>query len=82
MSNKDLKWLIFVTGVQTTGLISLWGITNYISRCHGLDETTIFDIGFYKFNFKITGRIFGDMALLGTYMVFATNLLMYKTHIT
>ena len=79
MSNKDLKWLIFVTGVQTTGLISLWGITNYMGQHYKLDETTTFDIGFYRF--KITGKIFGDMALLGTYMVFATNLLMYKTHI-
>ena len=39
---KDIKDLISASALQTSALITLWGLANYMNQSYNLDETIIF----------------------------------------
>lgn len=64
MDNRDIKDLIMASTVQTSALITLWGLANYMNQSYDIDETIIYQSKL--FNIRITGRIFFGMASLAS----------------
>lgn len=73
MINKSLTDLMLVSNIQLAGLITLWGLTNYLNNINDFDEIILYNkkIGFI--NFKITGKIFYEMSMFGSFFVLTQN---------
>lgn len=62
MNNKSVNDLIIVSTIQTSALITLWGLANYLNQNYDLDESIIYQSKL--FNWRIKGSIFFRMASL------------------
>lgn len=73
MDNRSIKDLILSGTIQTSALITLWGLANFMNSSYYLDNIIIYQSKF--FNMTITGKIFVDMAFLTSYSVMVLNLM-------
>lgn len=72
MDNRDIKDLIMASTVQTSALVTLWGLANYMNQHYNLDETIIYESKLLKF--RVTGRIFYGMASLASLGIMCLDL--------
>lgn len=72
MDAKDIKDLISASALQTSALITLWGLANYMNQSYNLDETIIF-YEYKLLKLRITGRIFFGMASLASVGIMFMN---------
>lgn len=61
------------SSVQTSALITLWGLANYMNQSYDLDETIIYQSRLL--NLRITGRIFYGMASLASFGIMFMDLI-------
>lgn len=73
MDNRSIKDLIMASAAQTSGLITLWGLANYMNHSYNLDETIIYESKLL--NLKITGKIFFGMASLASFGIMCFDLI-------
>lgn len=73
MNNQSIKDLIMANSVQTSALITLWGLANYMNQSYELDETIIYQSRLL--NLRITGRIFYGMAFMSSVVVMGFDLI-------
>lgn len=80
MTDFNLKNLLLVSNLHLTGLITLWGLTNYLrSFKNNIDEVDeiIYDIKIGVFigviKIKITERIFQNISMFGSFFVITYN---------
>lgn len=72
MNNKSVNDLIIVSTIQTSALITLWGLANYLNQNYDLDESIIYQSKL--FNLRIKGSIFFRMASLASLGIMCLNL--------
>ena len=75
MDNGDIKGLIMASVAQTSGLITLWGLANYMNQSYDLDESIIYQTKLYNLNIKITGKIFFGMASVASFGIMCFDLI-------
>ena len=73
MDNRSIKDLIMTTSIQTSALITLWGLANYMNQIYNIDNIIIYQSNFY--NMKITGNIFYKMAFCTSGSIMVINLI-------
>ena len=73
MDNRSIKDLIISCTIQTSALITIWGLTNYMKLDYDLDNTIIYQSKFFNINIKITGKIFYGFAILISNSVIILN---------
>jgi hypothetical protein len=74
MDNSEIKDLIIRLSAQTTGLITLWGLTNYFDKVSDR-EIPIYGIRLFGRDLTITTKIFYKMTFFTSSLLCAVNIL-------